>query len=334
MQDVLLITLLRALYPDLTDVAFRLIEPRINLAPNVWFEIPLPKGNVPPKPLLSNQQAAPFILLRVICGTVDKHTGVHFRLQVEFANSRLGRSLRSCQTAFEEMRRSIFQTSLPPPLSYNVTTPFYSAPSAGAGIPRKRSWEEGAQTISHRELLPRPPRSTDSPIPPVTNGEPLTVTRALAPDSRGEPPKKRGRPNKEAVQLREKEYAAKGEVYRPKPRKSRKPERLAGSPLPPVTSVSKALYGSSGDTPPSATVEKQDPDPDEKDSSGRQNGKQPRDEHMGTTQVSDVPQYPTVEEELRVEEPISTGSPSDRLLARSNERDFAERAGRRTSEFE
>ena len=161
------------------------------------------------------------------------------------------------------------------------------------------------------------------------------ITRPLAPDTHGEPPKKRGRPNKEAVERRDKEYAAKGEIYRPKPRKSRRPERLVGSPLAPVSSTSHDAQGSSVDTPPTETPEKQHIEPDEEGSGSKERKTRTREADLSASHASENATWSTAaDEEPRPEEPVSTGSPSDRLLARSNERDLSERSGRRLNEYE
>jgi hypothetical protein len=225
----------------------------------------------------------------------------------EPTDSSIGRSLRSCQSAFDEMRNPIVQALYP------MYQPAYPMATLGSAIPRKRSYDQEGQPPPPR-ILPRPPRSTDSPIPSVTNGESFVIMRPAHQERSSEPPKKRGRPSKEAVERREKELAAKGEVYKPTKRKSKKAETPAGSAVPPVTVPESSAVSS----PVPGTPLRQTLEPRDESSSGKRRRRKQRDDHQesGQSPISSfAPPEPAVG--------LSAQSPSDRLLARGGERETA-----------
>ena len=202
----------------------------------------------------------------------------------------------------------------------------HSIASPVPSMPRKRSWEQDNQISRIREIRPRVPGSTESPVLPVTNGESIQISRLTPSDTRGEPVRKRGRPNKEDRERRDKEYAAKGEVYKPKPRKPKKSEFLSGSPLPlsvadlESTGVSPGPEGSGTETPPRSS---QDPKPES--SRGSSKKKRPR-ESLDDMDVASARLSTNIHGEERDTLPAGAESPSDRLLARSKEREHSQSA--------
>jgi hypothetical protein len=102
---------------------------------------------------------------------------------------------------------------------------------------RATSEPELPQT-TQRPLQPRPPRSTDSPVPATTNGEGFRILRPFATSGlEGERRRKRGRPTKEEAEERDRRLAESGQTYEPKKRPAKKarpsevPSLLAESPL-------------------------------------------------------------------------------------------------------
>lgn len=129
----------------------------------------------------------------------------------------LGRTLHACQIAFEEMRRSMSQQSGPMRPHHSFTPYVTIAPAIAPG----RSVSESDPMIAtRRPLQPRPPqiRATESPNPPVTNGDSPIYTRGPLLDPAPEPSRKRGRPTKAEAAERDKAYAEMGQVYQPKKR--------------------------------------------------------------------------------------------------------------------
>ena len=205
--------------------------------------------------------------------------------------------------------------------AYQFQSMHHSVASPVPSVPRKRSWEQDNQISRIREIRPRVPGSTESPILPVTNGESIQISRLTPSDNRGEPLKKRGRPNKEERERRDQEYAAKGEVYKPKPRKPKKSEFVAGSPLPPSVAdaeptpgLSPGLEDSSPETPPRSIL-------DHKPESSRSTSKKKRPrESLDAMDVATARLSTSVPSEELDTLPAGAESPSDRLLARSKER--------------
>ncbi|PSN60311.1 hypothetical protein BS50DRAFT_215225 [Corynespora cassiicola Philippines] len=122
-----------------------------------------------------------------------------------------GRSLRSCQMAYNEIAATYGDYRTRPQLPNPNPNPIMYS---GSDIPKKRALQpEAAPPIGGRLLQPRPPHSfpgefVQGPaynMPPV--GEPANK-------------KKRGRPTKAEAQIRAEQAAARGEVY-PPPRKAR-----------------------------------------------------------------------------------------------------------------
>lgn len=148
-----------------------------------------------------------------------------------------GRSLHSCQIAFEDMKRQLSQqsTSFRPmvPTAYvNI------APQPPSGTNRSVSENNASQFA--RTLHPRPPhRSTESPNPTVTNGGSPTLTRHVGMEPLPEPTtRKRGRPSKVEVEERTRRLALEGKEYQPKKR----PAKRIRSSLPPDGLGAKEEY--------------------------------------------------------------------------------------------
>lgn len=163
---------------------------------------------------------------------------------------------------------------------------------------------------AQRTLQPRPPRTTDSPLPITTNGEAFTILRPFAPELGVERRRKRGRPTKEEAEERDRRLAATGQTYEPKKRPAKKPR--------PSDTPHSLTEGFSTMSPGVETPSVQRTDPLEETSSGKRRrryqnyddppqGLQPKSplEDSGNERSIDVAQ-----------------SPSDRLLlrSRSNER--------------
>ncbi|OAL01854.1 hypothetical protein IQ06DRAFT_368287 [Phaeosphaeriaceae sp. SRC1lsM3a] len=125
-----------------------------------------------------------------------------------------GRSLRSCQVAFENMSGSFAGPDYRrPPMPPGTQPMMYAGPEAS----RKRPYQESAQPIG-RLLQPRPPQAYPGEY--IQAGGPAYASSSIM--STGEPAnkKKRGRPTKAEAQQRAQEAAARGEVY-PPPRRAR-----------------------------------------------------------------------------------------------------------------
>lgn len=154
------------------------------------------------------------------------------------------------------------------------------------------------------------PRTTVSP--PVTNGESPTMTRhtmSVEPTS-SEQQRKRGRPSKLAVAERDREYAARGEVYVSKRRykKPRTSEAPGGADRPEEESSTPLIQ-----TPTSRAAE-----PVQETSSGRRRKRHLRDESpIETIHPSTEFQQMTTEQDT---EPSMAQSPSDRLLLSHRDR--------------
>lgn len=163
---------------------------------------------------------------------------------------------------------------------------------------------------THRALQPRPPRSTDSPNPPTTNGEAFRILRPFAPAELSmERRRKRGRPTKEEAELRDRQLAATGQTYEPKKRPAKKP-RPSGTP----SSFAEAVLETS---PGLQTPLMQQVEPKEETSSGRRRSRRQREEGESSQQALTRSPLDDSGNE-RSTDPAQ--SPSDRLLLRSNER--------------
>lgn len=119
-----------------------------------------------------------------------------------------GRSLRSCQMAYNDLAAQYSATDYRrPPLPAPIVYP-------GPDMPKKRPHQPESSTPIGRLLQPRPPHAY--------SGEFISGPAYPAMSPVGEPAnkKKRGRPTKAEAQQRAQEAAARGEVY-PPPRKAR-----------------------------------------------------------------------------------------------------------------
>jgi len=188
----------------------------------------------------------------------------------------------------------------------------YGPPAMAPNLPQKRTVsEQEPHATLPRPIQPRPARSTDSPIPPATNGESFSVVRPYVPELAVEKRKKRGRPTKEEAEERDRALAAEGRFYEPKKRPSKKLRTSAGGASVPRSEAETA-------TPPGLhTPGAQAPETKEESSSGKRRSKRQRDEAEPTSQL---PPTSPVDESGATVDTEAAQSPSDRLLARSKER--------------
>ncbi|KAF2491534.1 hypothetical protein BU16DRAFT_121081 [Lophium mytilinum] len=133
-----------------------------------------------------------------------------------------GRSLRSCQQAFDNLAPSY------PGADYRQRPPL-PAPVVGSypgpEVPKKRPLQPETSTPIGRLLQPRPPHSYPGEY---TSGPTYVMSPVTEPANK----KKRGRPTKAEAQARADAAAARGEVY-PPPRKQRTSlPSVEPSPLP------------------------------------------------------------------------------------------------------
>ncbi|KAK5941323.1 hypothetical protein PMZ80_006601 [Knufia obscura] len=225
--------------------------------------------------------------------------------------SSLGRTLHACQIAFEEMRRQ--QSQQPGPTRpYPSTTYVNIAPAAPVVAPGRSFSAQLDVDPTRRPLQPRPSlRATESPNPPVSNGESPIYMRNTALDSAPEPTKKRGRPSKEEAAERDRKLALEGKTYQPKkrPAKRMRPSLPADFP---------SFKDEESTTPLIQTPTARAPEPVEQTSSGkRRSRRQTRDESPSPSGGTAVRER----EAEREPEPRMAESPSDRLLASHRNRD-------------
>lgn len=199
----------------------------------------------------------------------------------------------------------------PPPRSFSFMSSQGFAPQPLApNLPQMRAASEhDLHPPAQRTLQPRPPRSTDSPLPPSTNGEAFTILRPFAPELGVERRRKRGRPTKEEAEERDRRLAATGQSYEPKRRPAKKP-RPSETPVP----LSEAHPGTS---PALQSPLSQHVDPGEGTSSGKRQSRQHRED--GASSQPAPPQSP-IDDSGNERSTDAAQSPSDRLLLRSNER--------------
>lgn len=217
-----------------------------------------------------------------------------------------GRSLHACQQFYDDMVRALRQ-----PRSFSAMGPTgYAQPPLLAPQPSstRAVSEHEYNPPTQRAIQPRPPRTTDSPLPTTTNGEAFTILRPFAPELGVERRRKRGRPTKEEAEERDRRLAATGQTYEPKKRPAKKP-RPSDTPH----SLAEALSSRSpGVETPSVTRT----DPQEETSSGK---RRRRYQHYEDSSQGPHPKSPL--EDSGNERSIDVAqSPSDRLLLRSNER--------------
>ncbi|EXJ73996.1 uncharacterized protein A1O5_02290 [Cladophialophora psammophila CBS 110553] len=159
---------------------------------------------------------------------------------------------------------------------------------------------------TQRPIQPRPPRSTDSPIPPTTNGEGFRILRPFThPEPPGEKRKKRGRPTKEEAEERDRKLAEAGQTYEPKRRPAKK-SRPSGTP----SSLAEAPATTS---PVMQTPLLQYVGPKEETSSGKRRSRRQREEGESSRQA--LSRSPA-DDSGDGRSTDAAQSPSDRLLAR------------------
>lgn len=202
-----------------------------------------------------------------------------------------------------------------PPLqhrSFSALSPAgYAHQPTGSTVPQVRAVSElEFQPPIHRSIQPRPPRSTDSPMPPVTNGEVFTILQPFGSELGVERRRKRGRPTREEAEERDRRLAAVGQTYEPKKRAPKK-LRLSGTP----GSLSEARIGTS---PGRHTSMLQQLEHTEEGSSLRRASRQQPAEEDPIQQHSG-PQSP-LDDSGNERSTDAAQSPSDRLLLRSGER--------------
>lgn len=202
------------------------------------------------------------------------------------------------------------------------TTPYVSI--APALAPGRSVSESDPLIVTRRPLQPRPPpiRSTESPNPPVTNGESPVYMRGQLLDPPPEPSRKRGRPTKAEAAERDRAYAEKGQTYMPKKRSIKRMRPSIGP---------EALPFKDEDT---LTPSRQTPQPhaftptDETSSGKRRSRRLPRDLEPiyipGAGAGTDVSRSGSEQrhgQELETEAEVNVAeSPSDRLLAGNRDR--------------
>jgi len=229
----------------------------------------------------------------------------------------VGRTLHACQIAFEEMRRQHSQQ--PGPARPSASTTYVNiAPAVPAVAPGRSFSAQLDVDFPRRPLQPRPTlRTTESPNPPVSNGESPIYTRITGVDSAPENPKKRGRPSKEAAAERDRKLALEGKVYQPKKR----PAKRMRPSLPADMSSFKDEESS---TPLLQTPIAHAPESIEQTSSGKRRSRRQTRDESPTTRPFDFTGTPLREREEEPEpepEPQMAESPSDRLLASHRNRD-------------
>lgn len=201
-------------------------------------------------------------------------------------------------------------------------TPYVSiAPALAPG----RSVSESDPLIAtRRPLQPRPLqiRATESPNPPVTNGESPVYTRGTLLDPAPEPSRKRGRPTKAEAAERERAYAEKGQTYMPKKRSNKRMRPSIGPDAQPLKD--EDTLTPIRQTPPPRTF-----GPAEETSSGRRRSRrQPQDispiQIPGAGAGTDISRSGSEQRHGHDTEPEPdtnvAESPSDRLLAGNRDR--------------
>lgn len=218
-----------------------------------------------------------------------------------------GRTLHSCQIAFEEMKK---QHAQQPGLArpYAPSTPYVNIAPHPSGGPHRSISEQNPHLVTARPLVPRSSlRTTESPHPPVTNGESPIIIRNPMLEPAPEASRKRGRPSKAEVEERTRRLAAEGKEYQPKKRA----KKMRAS-LPPESAEPKEEESA---TPLLQTPSARAPEPPAEDSS---NGKR-RSKRQTREESPTVPTGATTEggptDEGQEPEPSVAESPSDRLLA-------------------
>jgi len=217
-----------------------------------------------------------------------------------------GRSLNACQKIYEDMLRGSRARSYPS-MGLPAFAPQLFEPHIAQG--RAASAQEPPPPI-HRNIQPRPPRSTESPMPPTTNGDGFNILRPFAPEISMERRRKRGRPTKEEAEERDRRLAAVGQTYEPKKRPAKKPRpsETPGSLSEPLVGTSPSLQ-----TPIAQRVEAKD-----ESSSGKRRSRR-RGEELSSSQHP--PPRSSPEDSGGERSTDAAQSPSDRLLLqRSGER--------------
>ncbi|OCT48930.1 hypothetical protein CLCR_05003 [Cladophialophora carrionii] len=208
-----------------------------------------------------------------------------------------GRTLNACRAMFEHLRRS--------PRSFSGSglyhQPIAPYPADARGVP-----ETELPPPTQRPIQPRPPRSTDSPVPPTSNGEQFRILRAFGPpEPLGERRRKRGRPTKEEAEERDRRLAESGQTYEPKRRPTKK-SRPSGTP----SSLSEFVPTTS---PVLSTPLQQHIEAKDETSSGKRRSRRRGDEEGPSQQpLSRSP----LDDSGDGRSTDAAQSPSDRLLAR------------------
>ncbi|KAJ9615570.1 hypothetical protein H2200_001645 [Cladophialophora chaetospira] len=212
-----------------------------------------------------------------------------------------GRTLNASRAMYESLRQ-------PPRSSSGSGYPgFPPQPIAPYPAEVRANPESELLPPTQRPIQPRPPRSTDSPIPPTTNGEQFRILRPFAPpEPPGDRRRKRGRPTKEEAEERDRRLAETGQTYEPKKRPAKK-SRPSETP----SSFSEPFHSTS---PNMSTPLLQQIQPREEASSGKRRARRLREEEeLSRPALSKSP--PDDSGDGRSTD--AAQSPSDRLLART-----------------
>lgn len=208
-QKVFLLAEILKAAPVPSHVLYNLIRDS-NIQPR-WNDILLPHGRCNPMPFPRR------------CPRSRPPRPPHVKLtacpNLAAADATAGRSVRSCQMAYNDLVATYSapdyrRPPLPNPIIYNP----------GPDIPKKRPHQPEAAPIG-RLLQPRPPQS----YPGEYVSGPAYAATAMSPVGEPASKKKRGRPTKAEAQQRAQEAAARGEPY-PPPRKSRASAAAAEPP--------------------------------------------------------------------------------------------------------
>lgn len=204
---------------------------------------------------------------------------------------------------YDMLRRSPRPFSAPGPPGYHPP-PLAPYSAEVRGVP-----ESELPQPTQRPLQPRPPRSTDSPIPATTNGEPFRILRPFAPpDPPGERRKKRGRPTKEEAEERDRRLAETGQIYEPKKRPAKRSRPSETHSLLPESLPSTS--------PIMSTPLLQHVEPREETSSGKRRSRRQQDGEGEGEESSRQDPSRSPPDDSGDGRSIDAQSPSDRLLAR------------------
>lgn len=195
-----------------------------------------------------------------------------------------------------------------PPATYVTIAPNLAPTRSVSAQDPHSATQRHMQHIQPRPMI----RTTESPNPPVTNGESPTYLRGPFPEPiSGQPmTRKRGRPNKEAVAERTAKLAAEGKVYQPKKRPTKRPRPSEGP-------EARDMKNEEASTPLLQTPTTRIAEPTERSSSGKRRarrqdrGESPPAGVSAGTETQQIELGPEHEQESILS---AAESPSDRLF--------------------